>query len=137
MDYLKLIHSLFNLIIMLLFIRQGWRGLQIRKHRVAGLPPESGHIRGHRTNGPRLAILALCGYLIGATTAFIDHGHIGYYPSHFLVGTALVLIIVTTYFVSRGIKGQRPEGRTTHAALGIIILILYPLQVLLGLGVLL
>jgi hypothetical protein len=137
MDYLKLAHSLFNLVIMLFFIQQGWRGLKIRKLRVAGLPPDGSVIRGHRTNGPRLAILALCGYLVGATTAFIDHGHIFHYPSHFLTGTLLILLIGTTYLLSRRIKGRGPGGRTVHAALGVVILTLYPIQVLLGLSVLL
>lgn len=137
MDYLKLIHALLNLVIMVLFIRQGWRGWKIRKRRTAGLPQEGSVIRSHRTNGPRLAILAICGYLIGATTAFIDHGYIGRYPSHFLVGTILLLLIGVTYFVSRQIKGRGLQGRNVHAALGVVILTLYPIQVLLGLGVLL
>lgn len=137
MDYLKLIHALFNFVIMVCFIHQGWRGWKIRTRRIAELPPDAIVIRGHRTNGPRLAIFAFCGFLFGAATTFLDHGHIGRYPAHFLTGALLLCLIGMVYLQSRQIKGRGPQGRNVHAAFGIIVLALYPIQLLLGLGVLL
>ena len=136
MEYLKIVHGTFNFLVMLLFIRQGWLGLKIRRSRIAGTPLVPA-IRQHRRTGPIAAVLAVCGFLAGMTLAFIDHGHIFHYPYHFLNGAALVLCIGATFLVSRRLKGPAPPWRTIHAVLGIVILVLYPLQVLLGLGVLL
>lgn len=136
MEYLKIIHGTFNFLVMLLFIRQGWLGLQIRRSRLAGTPLAPA-IKRHRQAGPIAAALAGGGFLVGMTLGFIDHGHIFNYPYHFLNGTALVLCIGTTFLVSRRLKGPSPPWRTIHAVLGIVILVLYPVQVFLGLGVLL
>jgi len=136
MEYLKLVHGTFNFLVLLIFIRQGWLGLQIRKNRLAGtsLVPA---IKQHRRAGPIAAALGICGFFVGATLAFIDHGHILHYPYHFLTGATLVLFIGASFLVSRRLKGPAPPWRTIHFALGIVILVLYPLQVLLGLGILL
>jgi len=134
MEYLKLAHGTFNFLVMLLFFRQGWLGLRIRRSRLAGTPLVPA-IKRHRRTGPIAATLAACGFLAGLTLTLIDHGDILYYPYHFLNGTALVLCIGATFLVSRRLKGPAPPWRTIHAVLGIVILVLYPLQVLLGLGI--
>lgn len=134
MEYLKLAHGTFNFLVMLLFFRQGWLGLRIRRSRLAGTPLVPA-IKRHRRTGPIAAALAACGFLAGLTLALIDHGDILYYPYHFLNGAALVLCIGATFLVSRRLKGPAPPWRTIHAILGIVILVLYPLQVLLGLGI--
>jgi hypothetical protein len=134
MEYLKLGHGTFNVLVMLLFIRQGWLGWRVRQSRLAGTPLIPA-IKRHRGAGPVAAALAAGGFLAGMTLAFMDHGHICHYPAHFLTGAALVLCIGATYLVSRKLKGPAPPWRTIHALLGIVILMLYPLQVLLGLGI--
>jgi hypothetical protein len=48
-----------------------------------------------------------------------------------------VFFIGASFLVSRRLKGPAPPWRTIHFALGIVILVLYPLQVFLGLGILL
>ncbi len=136
MEYLKLGHGTFNFLVMLLFIRQGWLGWKMRQSRIAGSPLLPA-IKRHRRAGPIAAALAASGFLAGMTLAFIDHGHIFHYPYHFLNGATLVLCIGATFLVSRRLKGPAPPWRTIHTVLGIVILVLYPLQVLLGLGILL
>lgn len=134
MEYLKLAHGTFNFLVMLLFIRQGWLGLQIRKHRLVGTPLVTA-IKKHRQAGPIAAALGICGFFVGMTLALIDHGRIFHYPAHLLTGTTLVLFISASFLVSRRLKGLAPPWRTVHFILGIIILLLYPIQVLLGLGI--
>ena len=136
MEYLKLAHGTFNFLVMLLFIRQGWVGLQIRKHRLAGTPFFPA-IKKHRQSGPIAAALGICGFFVGMTLALIDHGRIFLYPVHFLAGTTLVLFIGAAFLVSRRLKGPSPPWRTVHFILGIVILLLYPTQVLLGLSIVL
>jgi uncharacterized protein DUF4079 len=136
MEYLQLAHGAFNFLVMLLFFRQGWLGLRIRRGRLAGTPMLPA-VRQHRRAGPVVAALGIVGFFIGMTLALVDHGHIFYYPYHFLSGATLALCIAATFLVSRRLKGPAPPWRTVHTLLGCVILVLYPLQVLLGLGILL
>jgi uncharacterized protein DUF4079 len=136
MEYLKLAHATFNFLVMLLFMRQGWLGFKIRQGRLAGAPLLTA-IRRHRRSGPIAAALAPCGFLAGMTVGFIDHGHIFHYPYHFLTGATLVLCTGATFLVSRRLKGPAAPWRTVHGVLGCVILVLYPVQVFLGLGILL
>jgi hypothetical protein len=135
MEYLKLLHGLYNTLVVLLFIRQGWLGLGIRKNRVHGRPPNLTAIKKHRRAGPALALMAGGGYLAGLILSYFDHGDLIHFPSHFMTGTALVLLIGSTYLVSRQIRGLALPWRNGHAALGTIILTLYPIQVYFGLGI--
>jgi uncharacterized protein DUF4079 len=137
MDYLKLLHGTYNTLMMALFIRQGWLGFTIRRARRGGMPLPLMAVRRHRQRGPILAAMAFVGFLAGATLSYVDNGHILRYPVHFAGGATLMLAIGATYLVSRQIKGGASRWRTVHFGIGIAILILYPLQVLLGLGVLL
>ena len=136
MEYLQLAHGTFNSLVMLLFFRQGWLGWQIRQSRLAGTPLVPA-IKRHRRAGPIAAALGVGGFLVGMTLALIDHGHIFHYPYHFLNGVTLLLCIGATFLVSRRLQGPAPPWRTVHTVLGCVILVLYPVQVLLGLGILL
>ena len=136
MEYLKLAHGIFNFLVMLLFIRQGWLGLKIRRSRLSGTPLIPA-IKSHRQAGPIAAALAPCGFLAGMTLSLIDHGHIFHHPAHFLTGAALVLCIGATFLVSRKLRGPAAPWRTIHGVLGIVILVLFPVQIVLGLGILL
>jgi hypothetical protein len=136
MEYLKLVHGTFNFLVMLLFIRQGWLGLQIRRHRLAGTPLIPA-IKKHRRSGPIMAALGGGGFVAGMTLGLIDHGRVFHNPAHFLTGSLLVLLIGASYLVSRRLKGAAPPWRAVHFSLGIAILLVYPVQVWLGLNILL
>lgn len=135
MDYLKLLHGAYNTIVMAFFIRQGWLGLAIRRERLAGRPLPAVAIGRHRKRGPLLAGMAPLGFLAGAGLSYMDHGHIPHHPLHFATGAVLMLAIGGTFLVSRQIRGEAAPWRTVHFTIGIAILVLYPLQAFLGLGV--
>jgi hypothetical protein len=59
------------------------------------------------------------------------------YTSHFFTGFAIALLLVTTWAVSRKIKGPDSRYRTPHFIVGIAILGLYLVEAVLGLGILL
>jgi hypothetical protein len=58
-EYLKLGHGLFNTLMMLLFVNQGWLGLKIRKKRKGDLPKDFTTIRKHRKRGPVLTLFGI------------------------------------------------------------------------------
>lgn len=135
--YLKYVHGSFNTLMFLLFIYQGSLGLKIRRQRLRGGPKPVGAERRHRRVGPVLAPLGVLGFLVGVGLIYLDHRHILEYPLHFLVGSAIALSIITTFFVSRKIRGRGSPWRRPHYILGVLILFLYAVQVLLGAGILL
>ncbi len=131
--YLKLIHGTYNTIVVLLFVYQAILGLRIRK---SGNRPV--HIaRKHRKIGPVAAVLGIAGFIAGMTVVFLDEGRIFKYPLHFITGLLIASLIVTTYLISRKIKGPDMYWRNRHYAVGLLIICLYLVQVILGLGVLL
>jgi hypothetical protein len=134
--YLKLLHAVFNFTMMVLFFRQARLGLQIRKGRLAGSPPFE-LIKRHRRNGPFLAFMGVCGFLSGVIIVWLDSGDLLKYYYHLFVGLALASLIVTTFVVSRQIKGPVPYWRNIHRAIGLLIICFYVVQVFLGLNVLL
>ena len=67
----------------------------------------------------------------------LDSGRALAFPSHFLVGCCIVLCLISTFVLSRKIKGYDSPYRTPHFYLGIVILCLYLIEAVLGLGVLL
>ncbi len=73
--YLKLLHAVYNFTMMVLFLRQGRLGLQIRKGRLAGSPPFQ-LIKRHRRNGPVLAFMGVCGFLSGVIIVGLDSGEL-------------------------------------------------------------
>ena len=136
-DLLRVLHGAYNASVALAFLYQGWLGLKIRKARRSGGAGDFGSIRRHRGNGPVLALLGALGYAAGATLITIDKGHLFEYPVHHFVGLVLVILLATTFLVSRKIKGAVSPWRTPHFLLGLAILGAYLAQLLLGLNILL
>jgi hypothetical protein len=134
--YLKPIHGAFNTLVMLLLIYQGWLGLRIRNIRRAGRPPDFKTIKRHRKNGPLFTILGCLGFIAGIIIVYLDEGGIFEYPLHFIMGSVITFSLITTYLISKRISGVESRLRTPHFILGIGILVLYLVQVFLGLGIL-
>jgi hypothetical protein len=133
---LRLMHGSYNSFVMLLFFYHGLLGITIRRARKSKAHLPFAVIRRHRKTGPVLAIMGGCGFLIGLTLTLLDSGNILEFPAHFMVGCSIVLCLVSTYLISRKIKGPDSPYRTPHFILGITILCLYLIQVFLGLSVL-
>jgi hypothetical protein len=134
---LRLLHGSFNAIVALLFIYHGSLGWRIRKERKRGGERNPGVIKKHRKEGPIFAVLGVAGYLAGAGLILIDKGHLFVYPTHMIVGSCIALLIVTTFIISKKIKGTESSWRTLHFMIGLFILLLYIIQMYLGLGILL
>ena len=134
--YLKLIHGSYNLLVVCLFVYQGIVGILNRKKRVAGKQPSLRLIKRHRKLGKALTVLGPMGFLAGAVLTYTDQGHLLKYPFHFFFGIMITASIVATYVISGKIKGSNSPWRTPHFTLGILILCLYCIQVILGLGIL-
>lgn len=132
--YLKLLHGFYNSMVMLLFVYQGFLGLRIRRERKAGIRSFS---IMHRKLGPVLAVASILGFLAGGMVVFLSHGHIFHYPLHFITGSLIVLSVITTFLISKRIKGVDDRWRDRHYVLGILIISFYFIQVFLGLGILL
>ncbi len=136
-EYLKLGHGLFNTLVMLLFVNQGWLGLKIRKERKGGLPKDFTIIKKHRGRGPIFVLFGILGFLAGVTLVYMDNARILEFPAHFVTGACISLLLITTFLISRGIKGPESSLRTIHFVIGISILCLYLFQIFLGLNILL
>lgn len=130
-EYLKLLHGSFNSGVVMLFLYQGFLGLKIRRS------ARSDYARKHRRIGPVAALLGISGFIAGMIIIYIDTGRIFKYPLHFFTGILIASLIFTTYRISQKIKGPEKYWRDRHYAIGIPILLLYILQVFLGLGILL
>lgn len=136
MAYLKLLHGFYNSMVMFLFVYQGFLGFRIRRERKAGI--QSFYIiNRHRKLGPILIFASMLGFLAGGMVVYLDHGHIFHYPIHFITGLLIVLSVITTFLISKRIKGLDSIWRDRHYALGILIISFYLVQVFLGLGILL
>jgi len=136
-DELKYFHGLFNMAVIGFFLYQGRLGLKIRRGRLRGKPAPSGIIRKHRKLGPILASMGIAGFLAGILTVLINAGLVFKNPPHFLNGLTIVVLTVSTSFISRKIRGQDPSWRDPHFVLGIVILCLYLIQAYSGLNMLL
>lgn len=134
---LRLLHGSFNAIVALLFMVHGSLGWRIRRERRRGGERDPGVIRRHRKEGPIFAVLGVAGYLAGVGLILIDKGRLFVYPFHMIVGSCIALLIVTTFVISKKIKGRESSWRTPHFIVGLFILLLYILQLYLGLGILL
>lgn len=135
--WLALGHGIFNALVLLCFCYQGWLGHGIRSNRLAGAPAPLSVVRRHRRLGPWLVVLGWAGFLAGVLIVLIDEGRVAEHPLHFSLGLAIVLTQTGAFAASRKIRGRGPEGRARHRLLGILILCLYPVQVFVGLGILL
>jgi hypothetical protein len=133
--YLRLVHGSYNIIVAALFIYQGWLGLRIRRERLAGVRAAN-QVRRHRGLGPVIAGLGVLGFAGGLTLVRLYFGFRIKYPLHFLTGLSLAVLIITAFSLSRMIKAADPRWRTPHFIAGLIILCLYTVQIILGLGIL-
>ena len=133
---LKYAHGLFNGLVILLFLYQGWLGLQIRNLRKSGSPPEVKFVRRHRKFGPVFAIIGIFGFIGGISTVYLSEGEIFEHPIHFLTGLTICSLIITTFLVSRKIRGRDSGWRTIHYFNGLLIISLYFFQAYLGISML-
>ncbi len=134
--YLKLIHGVFNGAVFAAFLYQASLGLRIRTGRTRR-HPDFAVIKRHRTLGPLLVLLGLSGFVAGGVVVSLDHGRMFKYPLHFFVGLAIAAVAVITFVVSKRIRAGDSPWRSAHLFLGIALLVLYLIQVTLGLGILL
>lgn len=134
---LKLVHGLFNFVVMLLFFYHARNGLMIRRARANKSPLPLHALKRHRKMGSILAICGGGGFLAGLLLVLVDTGKILRYPPHLFVGVAIVLLLFITYRVSSKIAGPSAPQRDRHYHLGLAILALYLVNVVLGIGVLL
>jgi len=135
--YFKLAHGFFNLCMMALFCYQAWLGYLIRQARTSGKPMPFNAVRKHRKAGPAFALWGVMGYIAGIVVVLLDKGRVFEYPLHFMTGSAIAVVIVSLYAVSRRITAKDISSRNIHFILGMFLLALYVIQVLLGLGILL
>ena len=133
---LRWVHAFYNGVVLLLFFYHGWLGATIRRARRAKAPLPFAAIKRHRKMGPFLVILGVTGFFIGFTLILLHTGNVLEYPPHFFTGLAIVILLMTTWAVSRKIKGPDSPYRTPHFAVGIAILCFYLSEAVLGLGIL-
>lgn len=134
---LRLGHAAFNTSVLLLFLYQAKLGLSIRRARKAGATLPFPAIKRHRKMGPILAVLGVLGFCAGIGLVLLDTGNILEFPPHLFGGIGIVALLCTSYVLSRFIKSPDSPYRTPHFIVGILLLVLYVLEALLGLGVLL
>jgi len=135
-EYFRLGHGLFNAIMVVLFFRQGWRGLKIRRARRLRTTFPLAAVKLHRKRGPVLVPLIGLGFLFGLILVIADTGKILFYPLHLFIGLAIVFAVIGTFLISRRIRRPDSPYRTPHFVLGICILVLFVIQAFLGLGLL-
>ena len=131
---LRLGHALFNSVVFLLFIYQAYLGLSMRRARLAG-NIDVNKIQKHVRNGPIWAILAILGYTAGLVIVTLDQGRPFSFPLHLIVGSFLIILIITTFIISQ-IMTNDQRLRDTHRRIGIGIITLYLFQALIGVGIL-
>ena len=129
-------HGLYNTVVFLLFVWQGWLGSKIRIGRLTGGPPSITVIKRHRKFGPAVILLGIAGFLSGVVIVYIGGGHILARPLHFTAGAVLTVSIIAAFFFSRNIKGQSSPWRTLHFAAGTATICLYIIQIYLGIRIL-
>jgi FtsH-binding integral membrane protein len=135
-DVAKLAHGSFNTLLALCFFYQAGMGLAIRRGRKRGEPRVKA-ARRHRRLGPFLVVLGILGYCAGLILTYVDKGRVFEYPPHLAVGSVIVLFLLGQYAVSRRIKGLESAWRTPHLVIGSGIIVLYVVQVVVGISVLL
>jgi uncharacterized iron-regulated membrane protein len=132
---LQIGHVFFNAALFVALAFQGLVGWRIRKRRIAGALPDFSVVRRHRTLGPVLAALLPMGNLAGVSITYLSRGLWVRYPGHFAAGTVLVAVAGATFLASRRIRGAQSPWRVRHAALGLVLLCVFCVQIFLGLNV--
>ena len=135
-SYLRYAHGLYNVIIILLFLYQGWLGLKIRRDRVLDRLPAVKIVKKHRRFGPALSILGITGFFSGLIVLYLDIGFFYIFIPHFIAGLIISILIATSYLFSRKIKGIDSFWRTAHFVTGVALISLYFIQALLGIVIL-
>ena len=133
---MRIVHALFNVIILMSLIFQAWLGLKIRRRRKAGDPPAFNVIKTHRKLGPVLVPAGILGFLSGWVIIYFDTGALFKYPGHSILGLTLALLLLSALLVSKKITGADSPWRTMHYRIGLLILCGYCFQVFLGIGIL-
>jgi hypothetical protein len=127
------IHAVFNILMGFLLAVQGLIGFRIRLRRKAGAHPALRLIKFHRKLGPTLVYAGIAGYISGLVIAYIGTGRLLNYPPHAFVGALIAVSLIANYHISGKIRGTDVPWRKTHFLLGALILLLYGIQVYLGL----
>jgi hypothetical protein len=133
-NLLKYTHGIYNSLIIMLFLYQGWLGILIREGRISQKTSSVPNIKRHRRLGPILAFLGIAGFFAGMTIVYLHEKKIIEHPLHFFNGLFIVVSIITTFIISRKITTRESSWRTPHFIMGIMILCLYLIQALLGIG---
>ena len=132
---LQLAHVFVNSALFFALAYQGLLGWRNRRRRVAGVPPDFSVVKRHRALGPVLATLLPFGYLAGLITVYLHKGLWVRYPGHLAVGTILLVVVCSTYLVSKKIRGPQSPWRQAHVALGLLLLCTFLVQIYLGLNI--
>lgn len=133
---LRPLHGLFNFSIMLLFGYHAYNGLLIRRARRGELPLPIHAIKQHRRMGPPLALLGAAGFSAGLCLILLDTGKVLQYPTHLFIGLLIVLSLFATFCISKQITSQSVSLRDLHYKIGTAILVLYLVNVVIGIGIL-
>ena len=132
---LQLAHVSVNGALFFALVYQGRLGWRIRRRRVAGVLQDFNVVKRHRALGPILATLLPIGYLAGLITAYLHKGIWVRYPGHLAIGTILLVVVCSTYLVSKRIRGPQSPWRQAHFALGLLLLCTFLVQIYLGLNI--
>jgi hypothetical protein len=129
-------HGLYNTVVFLLFVWQGWLGSKIRNDRLTGSPPTITVVKRHRKFGSVITLFGIAGFLSGVIIVYSSGGHIFSEPLHLIVGSVLTLLIIATFLISRKIRGRESPFRTLHMAAGTATICLYVIQIYIGIDIL-
>jgi hypothetical protein len=136
-EILPYLHGAYNMLVILLFIYQGWLGMIIRKERLAGRPPVVRITKRHRKFGPVLALMGIFGFFAGVNIVYINYGLLIVYDLHFYTGIVISSLIIATFFISKKIKRNDLLWRTLHLYAGFVIISFYFIEAYIGIRMLL
>ncbi len=134
--YLRYMHGAFNLTVALLVFYQFALGRGIKKARVRGAV-DLRKIKRHMRIGPVAVAAGVLGFTAGTTLIMLDKGRVLVYPVHFVTGSLIALLLVSTFMLSRKMVTGDISVRALHGKVGMAIATLYLVQVIVGIGVLL
>ncbi len=134
--YLKYLHGFFNLSVAGLVLYQYRLGASIRKIRLnnASAPQE---MKKHLKLGPFAVALGILGFVAGNIIIFMDKARVLVYPVHFISGGLIAFGLVYLFILSRKMIAGDISNRSLHGKVAMVVVALYLMQILLGLGILL
>lgn len=136
LPYFKIFHGSFNILVILLLIYQGWLGINIMKNRTFYNLQIYKIIIRHRKFCPFLVCLGLLGFFAGIILIYIDKDHLFEYPLHFIVGLLISLSLIETFLSSKKISSGKKDSRKIHSRFGFFTILLYIIQIILGIKIL-